>query len=63
MTNLSRKDLFNRLKRACNELEVNFNPEKYFNLSNKELMKIIITMEDEVDNLEENRYENFSKSL
>lgn len=63
MKDLSRKELFNRLKRACNDLEIIYNPEKYFNLSNKELRNIINILEDEIDNLEENKYENFSKCL
>ena len=49
-----RKDLFTQLKIILNELDISFQPKKYFKMSNDELKSLIVKYNDEVEDREEN---------
>lgn len=49
-----RKDLFMQLKIILNELDIAFQPKKYFKMSNDELKSLIVKYNDEIEDREEN---------
>lgn len=49
-----RKDLFTQLKIILNELDISFQPKKYFKMSNDELKSLIVKYNDEIEDREEN---------
>lgn len=49
-----RKELFKQLRFLLNELEITYQPKKYFEMSDNQLKALISKYSDDVDRLEEN---------
>lgn len=52
---MERTDLFNSLKVVLNELEIVWQPKKYFKMSNNKLKSLIIKYNEQLEDYEENQ--------
>lgn len=52
---MERTDLFNTLKVVLNELEIVWQPKKYFQMSNNKLKSLIIKYNEQLEDYEENQ--------
>lgn len=60
---MKRVDLFNSLRIILNELEIEWQPKKYFQMSNNKLKSLIVKYNEKLEDFEENQDYKIYRSM